>query len=275
MFLSAVILILQELLEAALLISMLLVLTSVLPKRWPGFFSVTPRWVLSAIGVGIAGAWLYALVTPVVSTWFDYVGYEVVNATLQFVTIGFLLVFCHALNPALPRERWRARASVARISMVIAVAIGIVREGSEVILYVQGILGQPENVSPVMLGALMATGIGTSSGIVLFHSLALLRQRWTYRIAILLLGLFAGNMAAQAVQQLTQADWLPFTAQLWDSSAFIAESGITGKLLYALIGYEANPASLQVIAYLAAVGLIALSPLFRSAWFSGPAGTPR
>lgn len=80
MFLSAVILILQEILEASLLISVLLVLTSALRKLRPDAFTVERRWVLSAISIGIGGAWLYAWVTPEVSLWLDYAGHEVVNA---------------------------------------------------------------------------------------------------------------------------------------------------------------------------------------------------
>ena len=267
MFLSAVILILQEILEATLLISVLLVLTSILGKLQPGAFEVALRWVLSAIGIGLAGAWYYAWVAPEVSQWFDYVGYEVVNALLQFTAIGFLLLFCYLLNPRVLTRAPGKFTALARACMIVVVAIGIVREGSEILLYVEGILGQRENFSPVMLGALMAAGIGISSGLVLFYALGALPQQWTFRIATLLLALFSGNMASQAVQFLNQADWLPYTPELWDSSFFITEFSITGQLLYALVGYDANPSLLQVGAYLAAVVLVACSPLFRSAWF--------
>lgn len=85
---------------------------------------------------------------------------------------------------------------------------------------------------------------------------------------LLLLALFSGNMGAQATQLLTQADWLPYTPQLWDSSFLIDEGSITGHLLFASVGYQANPTVLQVGVYLAAVLLVTASPLFRNAWFS-------
>lgn len=267
MFLSAVILILQEILEASLLISVLLVLTSILRKLWPGAFTVERRWVVSAIVTGLAGAWLYAWLTPEVSLWFDYAGYEVVNASLQYITIGFVLVFCYLINAGVLARTQDGYARLARVCMILVVAISIVREGSEIILYVQGILGQRENISPVMLGALVATGIGISSSLVLFHALGTLPRQWTFRVAMLLLALFSGNMGAQATQLLTQADWLPYTPQLWDSSFLVNESSITGHLLFALVGYQANPALLQAGVYLVAVVLIACSPLFRTAWF--------
>jgi high-affinity iron transporter len=86
------------------------------------------------------------------------------------------------------------------------------------------------------------------------------------RIGLILLALFAGNMAAQSIQLLTQADWLASTPQLWDSSALLTEYSVTGQLLYALIGYEATPSLAQAISYVAAMLLLASTPLFRQSW---------
>lgn len=261
MFLNAVILILQEILEAVLLLSMLLVLSAHLDVVLAGNGTVGRRWAWWALVLGIAGALLYGWMLPAVSQWFDYVGIEVVNAGLQFGIIGCLLLFCF-----LPLQGKAAAAAVLKACMIVVVALCIVREGSEVIVYLQGIFGHPENLWPVLLGALMAVGIGLSSGVLLFHALGSLQDKRSFRLALLLLALFAGNMAAQAVQLLTQADWLPYTAQLWDSSALIAEYSVTGQLLYALVGYEANPSLLQAGAYGLALLLVLFSPLFRTAW---------
>jgi high-affinity iron transporter len=265
MFLNAVILILQEILEATLLISVLVVLTRLLQRLWPALL-LRRRWVLAALGCGTAGAWLYAVFMPAIAEWFDYVGQDVVNALMQVVIILLLLLFSMLL-----RESFIARAPVlvsnlARLCIIIVVALLVTREGSEIILYVDGILGQPENITPVMLGGLMAAGIGLSSGVFLYFGLTTLRAKIAMRAALLLLALFAGNMAAQVVLLLTQADWLPYTAELWDSSGWLPEYSISGQLLYALIGYEATPSLLQASAYILAMLLIIVSPLFRKAW---------
>jgi len=89
---------------------------------------------------------------------------------------------------------------------------------------------------------------------------------WSYRVSMLLLALFAGNLASQATQLLTQADWLPYTPQLWDSSNLIPEYSVPGQLLFALVGYEANPSVLQAVLYLVSALLIAISPLFILSW---------
>ena len=46
------------------------------------------------------GAWFYAAVTPAVSQWFDYVGLEVVNASIQLFTLAALVVFCFMFSSA-------------------------------------------------------------------------------------------------------------------------------------------------------------------------------
>jgi high-affinity iron transporter len=38
---------------------------------------------------------------------------------------------------------------------------------------------------------------------------------------------------------------------LWDSSAWLPEHSVAGRLLYALIGYESSPSAAQVVSYLA------------------------
>lgn len=263
MFLDAVVLILQEILEASLLISVLQILTSSLRRIWPAAFPIRNDWLYAALGWGFGGAVLYGWVMPFTATWFDYAGYEVINALLQAIMIGGLVLFCAMLSLDSGKV---TNAKLVRACMVAVVACAIVREGSEIILYLQGIMQQPQNVTPVMLGALMAAGIGGSSGLLLYFVVCSFPAVIALRLTLLVLALFAGNMAAQATQLLTQADWLPYTAELWNSASVISEESLTGRVLYALVGYEANPSLLQVIAYVAALLLIVLSTLFKNVW---------
>jgi len=81
-----------------------------------------------------------------------------------------------------------------------------------------------------------------------------------------MLCLVAGKIGSQLVLLLTQADWLPYTPIAWNSSPVIPENSIVGRLLYALIGYEATPSMLQVGLYLLGVVTLVVSPLFRNSW---------
>jgi high-affinity iron transporter len=264
MFLNSVILVLQEILEAALLLSMLLLIVKLIETS-SRTAVVRRSWIWSALACGLVLACTYAWFMPEIAEWFDYVGQEVTNALCQALTIVFLMVFIHGLGTAGAPPK-AGRAVLASTCLIVVVALAIMREGSEIVLYLGGIMGQPDAVTPVFLGAVLATGIGVSCGILLYYLLVSFSSRVALRIALVLLALFAGNMASQAVLLLTQADWLPYSPQLWDSSGVLPEYSAAGQLLYALIGYEATPSLLQLAGYVAAFLLMAASPVFRSAW---------
>jgi len=266
MFLSTVILVLQEILEAAMLISLLLVLTRLLTRSSQEKLVISMAWLPWAGLSGLAGAWLYADFTPQVSEWFDYVGLEITNAFIQVLILLSLVLFCFMFSRGNRDNNPLRLGHLAPVLMCVMVALGITREVSEIILYMQGVMADPANVTPVFLGTIMATGIGISSGIVLYFLVLALPVAWSYRVSMLLLALFAGNLASQATQLLTQADWLPYTPQLWDSSNLIPEYSVPGQLLFALVGYEANPSVLQAVLYLVSALLIAISPLFILSW---------
>jgi high-affinity iron transporter len=269
MFLDAVILILQEILEAALLLSVLLAVNEQLGLHFAGTRKLTMRWYGAAIVTGIVGAVLFAWAMPAVSEWFDYVGQEVINALIHFVVIGSLYAHCLLLQTTAQQS---LRSDIgAGLTLIVVIALAITREGCEIFLYLNGIWGTPTAVTPVLLGAGVAGGIGVSAGILLYYSLVGFSRVVTLRIGLVLLALFAGNMAAQAILLLTQADWMPYTPQLWDSSALLTEYSVTGQLLYALIGYEATPSLAQAVGYIAAMLLLASTPLFRQSWRSQPA----
>lgn len=268
MFLDAVILILQEILEAAILLSMLLAVNRLLSMQNAIPTLTKQSWYVASMLTGLAGAVLFAWAMPAISEWFDYVGQEVTNAAMQLFVIACLYLHCLTL-PAQLRGVRRAQ-TLGGLTLVVVVAGGVTREGSEIFLYLSGIASDPNALTPVLLGTAVATGIGVSCGILLYYGVLNLPTRMALRTGFVLLALFAGNMAAQAILLLTQADWLPYSPQLWDSSAVVQEYTVPGQLLYALIGYEATPSLLQVIGYVGAVLLIVSTPVFRQSWSNSP-----
>jgi high-affinity iron transporter len=260
MFLNAVILTLQEILEASLLLALLLVLVRLQPpsQRLHG------SWAPVSVACGIVGSWAFAAAMTTVSAWFDYVGQEVANAAFQLVTIVLVLVLGVVWNGVDRASPWTRGLSA--FCLIAIVTFAITREGSEIILYIEGIMGQPESLTPVLLGTLVASGIGVSCGVFLYFILRSLSDRLALRVAVLLFALFAGNMAMQAILLLTQADWMPYTTELWNSNELLPEYSIPGQLLNALIGYEATPSLAQLVGYVASFVVVACTPLFRHAW---------
>jgi len=273
MLLTSVVLILQETLEASLLVAILAVATLQTGHRL--------SWLPWGFLAGCALGFVYASNLQRVSEWFDYVGQELTNAALQLtiavavVLLSWLVVRSHARrgskramdgDAAAAANGAEARPSgppavLFALLCALTIMLAITREGSEIMVYLGGFLGQDDKVQAVLIGSALGFGIGVSVGLLAFYGLLALggrRGRW---IPVALLALFSGNMLAQSALQLTQADWLQAGPTLWDSSAWLPEQSIAGHLLYALLGYESTPSLAQALAYLAGVAAVVVAAL--------------
>ncbi|WP_308365607.1 MULTISPECIES: FTR1 family protein [unclassified Microbulbifer] len=253
MLLTSVIIILREVLEAALLLSILLAMSHFLHLRL--------RWFYAALAAGVAGSVVYGVQLAAISDAFDGVGQELLNAALQIaiylllLVIASLLVVNYYTANYYAGERHRGILSAA---MTAAVAMAVLREGSEIFIYLSAFRYSPQPWSGVLAGSLLGAGIGFSVGALFYYLLVGLPRRRALLVTCVLLTLVAGGMVLQATQLLIQADWLPAQVPLWDSSALVAEGSLAGQMMYALVGYEATPTSLQVILYTASVAAMAL-----------------
>lgn len=250
MLLTSVVLILQETLEAALLVSMLAALALQLEHRL--------RWLWAGLASGLLVACAYAANLQRVSESFDYVGQELLNAGLQglvtLMVIALAWSVSSSFRPGAGARTGAARAFAACAGAAVALSIG--REGSEILIYLDGFLAQETRAQAVLLGASIGLGIGISVGLLMFYGLWSLARRSAVLLTVGLLALFAGNMLSQAAVELAQADLLPGAGTVWDSGAWLPEQSIAGHLLYALVGYEATPSASQLLAY--ATGVIAV-----------------
>lgn len=238
--LSAVIIILREVLEASLIVSTLLVASRI--------FGISNRWALWALFWGMAGATVVARYLGAISEWFDGVGQELLNTvmliliTLLLTGISFCIASCARRNNP-PNVK---SSGFMRMMLMGAVALAVVREGTEIVIYVYGFSYSEPTLVPVLLGGSIGLGIGVSAGVLVYYGLLGLPARYTVTATPVLIALVASGMASEAVLYLIQAGWLPSQMPLWDTGGWIPEPSLTGQLLYALIGYEATPTPLQV-----------------------------
>lgn len=251
MLLSSVILVLREVLEAALLISLLMALSTHMGRPC--------RWVGIAIAFGMTGAALYGFNIDIISDWFDGVGQEVVNASLQ-IGIYFCMCIIAVLGSIWSQSGGRNDGLLVA-AMILTVATAVVREGSEVLVYLTGFIELRELLPAMLVGSAIGAGIGASAGAVFYYGLVGMRSAMASVVGLTLLAMVSGGMVMQAMQLLIQADWLPSGYPFWDSSWLVEEGSVTGQLLYALVGYESAPTALQLVVYLAAVACILLLPL--------------
>lgn len=241
---NSVIILVREVLEAALLIAVLLSMSQLWPRVRQG--------VAAGVVLGGALAWLYAHQLYTVAEWFDGVGQEVMDAAAQWLIALLLPVCCVLFIRHYQRPERVSTSMVWLLCGVIALAIS--REGAEVYIYVSAFAMQPEQSQALIVGAVLGVGIGFSVGALIYYFLLGLSDATRLKVGGAMLTVIAAGLALQACKMLIQADWLP-DGEVWDSSDLLSEHSVMGQLMYALAGYEATPAPVQVWAY----GLVLLA----------------
>lgn len=266
---DAVLLVLREVLEAALIMSLLLALSHKLHLRF--------RWSLSALLLGFIGSWLLAQYTYEITDAMDGTGQELLNAVLYFVVVLSvvflgLLILPLAFSPALEMHMTAPNSLTSdghhRLIyglFIIIVSFSVAREGSEIWIYLSGFANQTDALSSVYIGAAIGTGIGMSLGAITYYTFAFMRKKYFLPIFLVVITLLAGGLSMQIAKQFMQMGLLNSTTPLWDSSFLVNEHSWLGELLYALLGYDARPAPIQGMFYLLTVTPILLACLWH-AW---------
>jgi len=133
----------------------------------------------------------------------------------------------------------------------IELGLAVLREGSEVVLFLYGIVAGGTSGSELLLGSLLGLAAGATFTGLTYLGLLAIPARYIFKVTTLLITLLAAGMAAQAVKFLDQAGLLTALGEtLWDTSAWLPQNGILGSILHALIGYSEQPTVMQVIVYL-------------------------
>ncbi len=235
MLVNSVIIILREVLEAALIVSVLLALSQKL--------QLSKNWLTRALFLGGLGAAVYAFNIQTISLAFDGVGQEVLNASIH-------IVLCFAIALFIIVIRNTQNTKIIYSIMMSCVALAITREGSEIIIYIQGLISIPELMTPVIAGSIIGSGIGVSIGVFFYYFIDNLSFQNGTRLGLFLIVLIAGGMIMQVTQLLIQADIINSQHPIWNTSSLLNERSLVGQLLYAVIGYEATPTPIQIYAYI-------------------------
>jgi high-affinity iron transporter len=140
-------------------------------------------------------------------------------------------------------------------ALAIVVGVAVLREGSEVVLFLYGIASQGGTTSTGLLsgGALGLIAGGATSALIYFGLLAIPAGR-LFAVTSGLITLLAAGMAAQAILFIQQGGYMEYlTRTVWDTSAILSQDSIVGRLLHTLVGYSDAPNGAQLIAYVATV----------------------
>ncbi|MBL4743793.1 MAG: FTR1 family protein [Cycloclasticus sp.] len=235
MLINAVIIILREVLEASLIMGVLLAICQ--------HYEFSRAWAIKAVFVGLIGSAVYAANLPLISNLNDGVGQEISNVGIYALIYIFVLYIIYGL-------RIKNNAHLITNAMLVCVVMAIIREGAEIIVFVEGFSSVPDLLTPVLVGGSIGFGIGASMGVFMYYLVSSLSFMAGLRLSLLLLTLMAGGMVSQAVQMLQQADLITGQLPIWDTSAYINEQSLLGQMLFAFMGYESTPTPYQVVFYM-------------------------
>lgn len=247
---GAAIIVLRESLEAALLIGIVAAATRSIPNR--------NRWLTLGIAVGICGSLLVAGLTKQIGEWADGVGQEVFNASILGIAVMMLAwhniwMSSHAAEmvqevKGVARSVQEGKQDLSAIAIVVALAV--MREGSETVLFLYGLASGGEGGSGLGLGGALGLIGGIGAGLAIYRGLLRIPVRWFFNVTSWLILMVAAGMAGQMAHFLIQADLLPpLASPLWDISAWLPNDSAVGTFLHALVGYDAQPAGMQVVFY--------------------------
>lgn len=251
--LATAIIVFREVLEAALVVSIVLAATRGLTGR--------ALWVGGGVLGGLAGATAVAWFAEAIAAAASGIGQELFNAAILFaavIMLGWHNVWMSRHGRELALELKSVGAAIcggARPMYVLAavVAMAVLREGSELVLFLYGVAASASGEASGMLtGALIGVGIGVAVGAALYFGLLRIPSARLFSVTGWMILLLAAGMAAQGAAFLVQAGILPALGErLWDTRALISDDGVPGRVLHTLIGYTARPDGIQVLFYLA------------------------
>lgn len=257
MFATAVI-VFREVLEAAIVVGLVMAAAQGLPRRG--------LWVGSGIAAGLAGSVIVAVFAGAIAAAAQGMGQEIFNATVLFGAVGMLgwhNIWMARHGAALAKDINAVGHDVVtgvRPQYLLATIVGlaVLREGSEVVLFLYGIaIAQHDRASAMLVGALIGLGLGSGSGYLLYLGLLRFAARYLFTVTGWLIALLASGMAAQGAGFLLQADLVPALGDpLWDTSGLLSQQSVLGNLLSVLVGYLDRPAGIQVLFYVVTLATI-------------------
>jgi high-affinity iron transporter len=251
--LAALIIVFREVFEAGLIIGIVLAVTRTVPHR--------NLWIGGGVLGGVAGACLVAAFAGALSNLFAGMGQELFNAAILGIAVVMLTwhnVWMARHGRELASEvraigQAVAEGSKSLFALAIVVGVAVLREGSEVALFLYGIVtSDGGSAVSLALGGVIGLVLGALVCLLTYAGLISIPMRSLFAVTTVLITLLAAGMAAQAVAFLEKANWLTAMSNIvWDSSWLLEESSIPGKALHTLIGYTDQPTAMQLIVYLA------------------------
>jgi high-affinity iron transporter len=263
--LGALIIVFREVIEAGIIVGILLAVTKGVPGRG--------HWIAAGVAAGVAGAALLAIFADAISNALAGRGQELFNAGV--LALAVVMLATHNIWMARHGRELAAQmkavggavASGARslAAVAVVVAVAVLREGSEVALFLYGIvIAGGSSTAGLVAGALIGLVLGCAVSALTFLCLVRIPGRYLFGVTTILITFLAAGLAAQSVVFLQQAGVVTaLDGTVWDTSAILSDTSLIGRVLHTLVGYTDQPSGMQLVVYLfTLVAIFALTRAF-------------
>jgi len=266
--LGALIIVFREVIEAGIIVGVVLAATR----------GVRGSRLMASLGVigGVMGACLVAAFAGAIANAMRGVGQEVMNASILSLAVCMLAwhnIWMASHGRELAADARKLGAAVRAgsrtvVALGVVVGVAVMREGSEIALFLYGLVASTAaNGWDLIVGSILGLAAGVGVTAVTYFGLIAIPQRRLFAVTSTLITLLAAGLAAQAVVFLQQAGLITTLEKTaWDTSDYLSDASILGRVLHTLVGYSDQPSVLQVVVYCVTVAaIVILSKLVQSA----------
>ena len=253
MFFSAFV-IFREIFEIVLILGIIIAVTNNMPNR--------KKSIILGFLIGLMSSVIFAFFASKITDFADGLGQEITNAIILFSAsffIGWTILWMQKHAKEIKQNFQKISTEISQgkqsyIMLSFIIALTILREGAEIILFTYGMLASGQTVFTIALGSLIGFVAGITIGLLIYFSLIKIPLKYFFTITTIMLTLLVAGMFAHAVGYLTAAGYLnQFSNIVWNSSHIISNNSLIGSFLEVTIGYKASPNLAQLTSYIAII----------------------
>lgn len=256
--LGSLIIVFREVIEAGLIVGIVLAVTHGVPRRG--------RWIAAGVAAGVLGATFVAAFANALSNAMAGMGQELFDSGILIIAV-FMLSWHNIWMARHGREianeiravgQAVSEGSRSLAALAIVVAIAVLREGSEIVLFLYGLAAAGgATAAQLLIGAALGLLAGCAVSALTFFSFVSLPTRYLFSVTTTLITFLAAGLASQAILLLQQAGVITAGMRTaWDTSFVLPDSSLIGRVLHTLVGYSDQPSEMQVVAYVLTLAAI-------------------
>jgi high-affinity iron transporter len=260
---AAFVIALREGIEAALIVSIVLAYLKQLGRSDRSHLV----WWGTALAV-VLSAGLGTLIFTVGAE-FEGTAEQVFEGLVTLTAVGVLtwMIFWMRRQGARIRselhERVDAALMVGGLALAALAFFAVLREGVETALFLfaaaEGTAVEGGGVGAQLVGAVLGLGLAVVLGLLLYRGGIRMNLRSFFKVTGGILIVVAAGLFAYSVHELQEAGWFPvLEAHAFDLSASLPDDEGIGAVLRGLVGYNADPTVLEVLAWAAYLGIVGM-----------------